>query len=401
MAREHSAGETRSQKQTAGSVIWAGVLAGLGRPAVTGGLAACLAETTTWPDIVAEARRLRVAPLVYAGLQATDASRISRGALEALRRTTLMVGARSARLEETTASVIAAAADAGISVLILKGLALQNLTYPAGILRPMDDVDLLVSAADRPRLGHMLRSRGYRNDLRGEEDFFASDLSHSIDLHTHLVNTTRVPARGALWDEPFQRLWERRQPFLVGDVPAWTLGPQDTTWHLAVHAVHHHGLHGVLWMVDLLAASRAWPAAFVAVDRAPAGVRRSVWYCLEVLAARGQDPVPTARVAVRPKWLFPGERRVLSHTAREAECASHVRYGLTLACLPRWTSKVAFATQLVFPSDGVYAAGFADAGQPVQHTWIRHWRDVAGLVTNGRRRNRTEPTPPVDCARMR
>ena len=237
---------------------------------------------------------------------------------DALRRTTLTVAARSARLEQAAAVVIAAAD--GIPVLVLKGLALQKLAYSAGTVRSMDDVDLLVSLTDSPRLGRLLRSRGYRNDLRGEEDFFAPDLSHSIDLHTDLVNTTRLPARGALWAEPFQDIWQRRQSFALGGATAWTLGPPDTIQHLAVHAVHHHGMQGALWMADLLAALQTWPDAVHAVRRAPAGVRRSVWYCLEALATRGQDPI--------------------------------------------------------------YAKGFTDAGQPPQHTRLAYWANLARLAAS-------------------
>jgi hypothetical protein len=381
MVGEHSTAHAGSQKQSAAPAIWAGVLAGLGRPVAVDYLAACLAEPMAWPDLLAEARRLRVAPLLYVGLRSAAMVAVPPSVLEALRRTTLTVGARSARLEQAAAMVIATASADGIPVLVLKGLALQELVYPAGTVRSMDDVDLLVAPTDSPRLGRLLRSRGYRNDLRGEEDFFAPDLSHSIDVHTDLVNTTRLPARGALWAEPFQDIWQRRQSFALGGAPAWTLGPPDTIQHLAVHAVHHHGLQGALWMADLLAALQTWPDAAHAVRRAPAGVRRSVWYCLEVLATRGHDPAPDVRVALRPRRLLPGERRMLAG-AGQADGSSHMRYALTLACLPGWMSKAAFARQLVFPPDPIYAKGFADAGQPPRHTRIGHWANLARLAAS-------------------
>lgn len=364
-------------------MVWAGILAGLGLPEAADHLAACLAESVAWPELLAEAHRLRVGPLVYAGLRSSAADAVPPAVLDALRRATLAMGARSARLEQAAASVIAPASEDGIPVLILKGLALQNLAYPPGRARPMDDVDLLVSPTDSPRLGRLLRSRGYRNDLRGEEDFFAPDLSHSIDVHTDLVNTTRLPARGTLWAEPFQEIWHRRQSFSLGGVPAWTLGPQDCIQHLAVHAVHHHGMQGVLWLADLLAALQTWPTALGEVHGAPAGVRRSVWYCLEVLATRGHDPTPEVRAALRPRRLLPGERRVLAATGRAA-WSSHIRYALTLACLPGWTTKAAFMRQLVLPSDQIYAKGFSDAGPSSRHAWMAHWVNLVRLATSRR-----------------
>ena len=381
MAREHSPEHAGSQKQSVATAIWAGILAGLGRAEAADHLAACLAEPMAWPDFLAEVHCLRVAPLVYAGLRTAAVDTVPPAVLDALRRATLAVGARSARLEQAAASVIAAASQDGIPVMVLKGLALQKLAYPAGTVRSMDDVDILVSLPDSPRLGRLLRSRGYRNDLRGEEDFFAPDLSHSLDLHTDLVNTTRLPARGALWAEPFQEIWGRRQSFALGPIRAWTLGPEDCVRHLAVHAVHHHGMQGALWMADLLATLQTWPDAVHAVGRAPAGVRRSVWYCLEVLATRGHDPAPEVRATLRPRRLLPGERGMLMGVV-QADGSRHNRYALTLACLPSWATKAAFVRQLVFPRDPIYAKGFADAGQPARHTRLAHWANLARLAAS-------------------
>lgn len=381
MAREHSSGRAGSQKQIAAAAIWAEVLAALGEPAASDRTATRLPAATAWPDFLAEVRRLRVAPLVYAGLRTAADGAVPSAVLDALRRETLAVGVRAARLEQAAGSVIAAASAQGIPVLVLKGVALQSLAYQAGIVRWMDDVDLLVSPADGPRLGLLLRSRGYRNDLRGEEDFFAPDLSHSIDLHADLVNTTRLPARGALWAEPFQAIWERRQPFALCEATAWTLGPADTVQHLAVHAVHHHGLQGAWWMADLFAALRAWPDAVHAVWTAPSGVRRSVWYCLEVAARRGCDPAPWARAALCPRRLLPGERRALAMTTA-ADCPAQIRYALTLACLPGWTARAAFMRQAVFPPGSVYVKGFADAGQPPRHVRMAHWANLARLAAS-------------------
>ncbi len=383
MAWEHSPQHTGSQKQSVAPAIWAGVLAGLGRPEAAEHLAACLAGPTAWADVPAEARRLRVAPLLYAGLRSGAAETVPPDVLDALRRMTLTLGARSARLERAAAAAIAAVSADGIPVLVLKGLALQTLAYPPGIVRPMDDVDLLVSPTDMPRLRRLLWRLGYRNDLRGEEDFFAPDLSHSIDVHTGLVNTTRLPARGALWPEPFQAIWERRQPFALGGATAWTLGPSDTVQHLAVHAVHHHGMQGAGWMADLLAALRTWPDAIHAAPTAPAGVRRSVWYCLEVLAGRGCDPAPAARAALRPRRLLPGERSALA-MATETDRSAQIRYALTLACLPGWSRRAAFVRQAVFPSDPIDARGFADAGQPSRRARLAHWGHLVRLAA-GRR----------------
>ena len=139
-------------------------------------------------------------------------------------------------------------------------------------------------------------------------------------------------------------------------------------------------------MADFLAALQAWPPSPPACLRSPAGVRRSVWYCLDRLAVRGVDPVPETRAALRPRFLFPGERRILAQ-AGHGEEASLLRYGLTFACLPGWPARTAFARQLLFPADGVFAAGFSDGGRPARHAWMAHWRQMARLAAGYTRTN--------------
>jgi hypothetical protein len=393
MAKKDSPESIGSQKQMAARLIWDGVLAGLNHPGAAGRLAACLTNPIAWAEVVAEARRARVTPALYAGLKAAGDGAVPRSVLDALRSATLAAGARSARLERAAAAALAAASNAGIPLLVLKGLALQSLAYPAGVVRVMDDVDVLVSPAHRPHLTDLLRCHGYRDDVRGEEDFFAPDLSYSIDVHTHVVNTTRLPARAALWPETFDEIWRRRQPFRLSGVPAWTLGAQDTVQHLAVHAVHHHGMQGVLWMADLVAAMRTWPDALGGVRDAPSGVRRSTWCCLAVLAARGEESASAPAAALRPRRRFPGERRLLTSAARD-QAGSHVRYAFTLACLPRWSDRAAFIRQMIFPSEPVYTRAFGDAGPPPPGGWLTHWRHAARLVVGGLVRRRPQARGP-------
>jgi hypothetical protein len=164
---------------------------------------------------------------------------------------------------------------------------------------------------------------------------------------------------------------------VLAGIPVRTLGPQDTLFHLSLHAAHHHGLGGALWMLDLLACLRTWPWTIHGVATAPPPIRRSLWWCLEVLAAHGQDPFPGARDALRPRWVIPGERWILA-ARRRWELPGEIRYALTLACLPHWRSRVAFLRQLLFPRPGVHSEGFGDGGADVPG-WGQHWRTALRL----------------------
>jgi len=203
-------------------------------------------------------------------------------------------------------------------------------------------------------------------------------------------------ALSALWAVTFDELWIRSQACMLAGVPVRTLGPRDTIFHLAIHTVHHHGLGGAMWMLDLLACLRAWPRALDGVTAEATPVRRTLWYCLEVLAAHGQDVVPELRSTLRPRWLLPVENWVLAARKRW-DLPAEIRYALTVACLSGWRPKVAFLRQLLFPQAGVYTAGFGDGAEDIPGWWA-HWGAAvrAGKETFRRSRiGRTDPVPSI------
>jgi len=385
MTREDAGRHATNQTQLAAGLAWEGALAGLGHGDAAARALARLHGRVPWREVVAELQRLHLGPLFHLGLHAFPAlrARVPDPVAETLRRGAHAEAARITQLERACADVVTAAAAAGIPVLLLKGLALEKLLYPSAAARPMDDVDLLVDDGDRDRLTALLHGWGYRNDLRGEEDFYVPGSAYSIDLHTRLVNATRIPARQGLWSVSFEDLWERSQTIMLSGVPVRTLGPHDTLMHLVIHTVHHHGLGGMLWMVDLLAGLRTWLLSPGDAIDAPPAVRRSLWYCLEVLASRGQDPVPEVRAAVRPGRLLPGERRLLAAIGH-GDVPEAVRYAFTLICLPHWRMRAAFLRQLLFPAASIYTKDFADAGGSAPG-WITHWQMALSLGRQGLR----------------
>lgn len=401
MGREDTASPPRSQRRIAADLAWEGALAGLGDADAAARLRVRLAGPVPWLEVPAEAERLHLAPLFHLGLHAFPdlAATVPVSTAESLRQSARAAAARVAWLEHACAEVLAAASAAGIPVLVLKGLALGSLVYPSAAARPMDDVDLLVAEAERGRLAEILHGLGYRNDLRGEEDFYPPGLAYSIDVHTGLLNTTRIPARGAIWPARFEELWMRSQGFMVTGTPARTLGPDDTLMYLAVHAVHHHGLSGALWMADFLACLRVWSLTESQALEAPSAIRRSLWYCLEVLAAHGQEPVPSVRSAIRPARVLAAERWILA-AIRQGDVPAAIRYAFTLACLPCRAVRAAFLRQLLFPRAGIYTEGFEDAGSSAPGRGV-HWcqvmrscRETLRAAASGRTRSGQRPIKP-------
>ena len=68
---------------------------------------------------------------------------------------------RHGALVQTASEVVQVCCDRHVSVTLLKGISISDQHYPAGHLRPMGDVDVLVSHRDRERVQSALLDLGY------------------------------------------------------------------------------------------------------------------------------------------------------------------------------------------------------------------------------------------------
>jgi hypothetical protein len=227
-------------------------------------------------------------------------------------------------------------------VIVLKGLALAAQCYPSPACRPMEDVDLLVEAADLPDATRALLALGYTDRSFGPEDFRHPETGIVVDLHTELLNTTRLPLRRAAWQPQLERWTARSIPLPLAG-PLRGLHPQDHLVYLCHHAWLHHGLRKPLALLDialLLASSevsRLGESWLRHPELEPA--RRGLWYALAACAHQCGAPISAATLrAVRPADTGPAEASVhaLAVRGRLPEAA---RYGFLWLAMPpehRW-----------------------------------------------------------------
>jgi hypothetical protein len=185
------------------------------------------------------------------------------------------------QLRSSLAQLGAAFVTAGIPVIALKGLVLADHFYPHPACRPMEDIDLLVRKEDLEIASHTVVSLGYSDKSFGVEDFRNPDTGIVVDLHTELLNTTRLPSRRKAWS-PDLCLWRNRARPLPSYPGILFLDPQDHLVYLCHHAWLHHGLQRPLAFVDICLllseanqreAKKTWPQ--------PAGMgseTRGLWY---------------------------------------------------------------------------------------------------------------------------
>src|SRR5262249_17546747 len=159
------------------------------------------------------------------------------------------------RLE--VARLLAGLADACIRPLLMKGAALAYTVYPDPVLRPHDDIDLLIRETDRDRAAKALASLGYAQIAEGggelafsQAHFGITDrfgIRHTCDLHWQIVNP--VVFRGMV---TFEELDAAAVAVPRLSPHARTFAPGHALFLSCVHRVAHH-LDGdvLVWIYDI------------------------------------------------------------------------------------------------------------------------------------------------------
>ncbi len=158
-------------------------------------------------------------------------------------------------------------AQRGLPFILLKGSALASGLYPSSALRPMGDIDFLVSRdvledavtavaalGFREPEGVRRQASGYHVHLRG-----GNGDSEVVEIHWTLDVAKHLQARLEKW------LWQNVEPC---DLPGASrpagdgvlaLSPTAALLVIAAHQAEHHRVRRLLWLYDIhLLISKEW-----------------------------------------------------------------------------------------------------------------------------------------------
>ena len=206
-------------------------------------------------ELVARALDHGLAEPLYASLRNAEAARLlEKEAWNALRASYLKTSvenvARLDRLERLERCLV----RAGVGHVRLKGVALLGEVYDDPALRPMSDVDLLVSRDDVLRAVRALAPLGYAPADPGELD--PDSTSGRRTYHVKLVGDI---AEAELlvelhWDltqlDGLLRSLRLDIPAILGRRRGVRASPEDTLLILATHLARHY-FRGLMWLADI------------------------------------------------------------------------------------------------------------------------------------------------------
>jgi hypothetical protein len=226
----------------------------------TAALRRAIAAAPDWTAIVAGARRHRVAPFLYAGLQTCGSSDVPAEVVAELRRQTLAAAARSLAQLAEIGRLFRAFADGGVCVLALKGVVLSAQLHGDSALRNARDIDILVDPRDLGRADAVLAAAGYRHfEATRSPRQAAAYLSRIKDIqYIHGASGARLELHHRLTDNPsllpcdFGTLWSGREHVRVDDADIATLARSQLALYLCAHGAGH-GWERLGWLVDLAA----------------------------------------------------------------------------------------------------------------------------------------------------
>jgi hypothetical protein len=283
--------------------------------------------------------------------------------------------------------------QAGISAVLLKGACYALTIYPDIGLRPMGDLDLLVSKAQFAEAVQIARSLGFVDskpeaspglkDLLNHEACLVNlDGSVVLEIHHSLVAD-----RTFTYSAPVDWFWEQIEPLPIVDARLAglrMLTPAAQVLYAASHAMLQHGGHTVplRWEYDIDQLLCAYVGR-LDWELLLSQARAFAWgSALRAALARTQEyfdtPIPTDRLVQLSQFT---DRHTDLVALKQTRPATHIlEEGLKLLSL-NWAGRLRLVWALLFPSPAYMRWRYQFHG-----SWALPWYYLArwgGILKDG------------------
>lgn len=238
-------------------------------------------EFTGWEQLAIQAEAHGLGPLAYTHLKAAAAP-MPRATKQALQGLYLRHRHANQVRAQVLAEVLAACRQANIDVLLLKGVALAHLVYPQPELRPMRDMDLLVSQAQARPAQALLAQLGFDAPPPGDNlpakhlvvaQRQTEGLTVSIEIHHNLYSDGHPATELAA-------LRPAAVPLAIEGETTYTLGVEALLNHVYQHLrvnLLRDSLR-LIWIADMAGLAERFAATIDWAQVEPAA-RRALAVC--------------------------------------------------------------------------------------------------------------------------
>jgi hypothetical protein len=207
-----------------------------------------------WQVFLRKIESLGIAPLIYTSLkQCARTVEIPKPGKERLRHIYHREAIASLTLREVLRPVLNRFREAGLPVVVLKGVAMGALIYPSAALRPMKDIDLLIRRDDLGKADVLLRDLGFeRKSPEVSDSRLWSDPPFGvlyarpqgfppIELQQHITSDAAMFVR-----IPIEDFWKRSRHAQIESAEALVFSTEDLLLHLALHLAKRNQFFGQL-----------------------------------------------------------------------------------------------------------------------------------------------------------
>ncbi|HPN54099.1 MAG TPA: nucleotidyltransferase family protein [Anaerolineaceae bacterium] len=230
-----------------------------------GGKGLAPAGSLNWEELHAAARSHGLAPWLYSQLKTEDKAAVPPGVMQALRMDYMATASRNMIVYRDLKVLLNTFAEAGVAVILLKGVYLADAIYGSLALRPMGDIDLLVRQGDLKTAGALMTQLGYQplnpydaenEDWKQHLPSFSKPGALPVEIHWTIMD----PEVFELPPAELAGLWQRAREVKVNGLPALTLSAEDMFLHLCLHiSSHHQFVVGLNHLLDLQLVMRREP----------------------------------------------------------------------------------------------------------------------------------------------
>ena len=228
-----------------------------------------------WDSLYHTANQERVAALLYWSLSKSESAvrfNIPASFMTQLRSLYYSVWVHNNNLFQELNPMLNELVNAGLQVVLFKGVSLASSLYQDIGLRPMGDLDLLVHESKFDSAVKIAQGFGYKDNIpdpgRGVKELLAynarlineNNSKVSIEIHTSLIGSAAynyAAAMGWFWEQTelswwnFKGLGSESDLFQIDNV--YKFSPTAQILYLSVHAVLQHGVGDtqLLWLYDI------------------------------------------------------------------------------------------------------------------------------------------------------